>query len=190
MAAIAEWFWSILEYFGFFSKSAKILLLGLDNAGKTTLLYMMKDNRVISSPPTIHPNMEELRIGSVDFQTWDLGGHAQARRVWDDYITTVDGIVFMVDAADPDRFMEARKELNNLLEIDALKDVPFLVLGNKIDRPECASEHAFKYALGLTMTTGKEIGRSEDVRSLEVFMCSVVRRSGFGEGFRWLSRQI
>lgn len=74
-----------------------------------------------------------------------------------DYFTTVDGVVYLVDALDRGRFPEAKKELDSLLTSDELANVPFLVLGNKIDMPSAASEEELKYALGLVDTYGKEV---------------------------------
>ena len=129
-------------------------------------------------------------MGNLKFKTWDLGGHQQARRVWQTYFTEVNAIVFIVDAADEARLPEAQAELNSLLSMDELAKVPFLVLGNKIDLPRCLPADRLAPALGLTVTTGKEGGPVGDVRPIELFMCSIVRRSGYGEGFRWLSNYI
>lgn len=173
---------------GFYNKSARILFLGLDNAGKTTLLHMLKDNQMVCHEPTRHPQQEELMIGNIRFRTHDLGGHLAARKLWKNYFAAIEGhflcrtlllfphvsffflsfcsffvfgfsfsrlsnigIVFIVDAAEPARFPEARDELKALLFADELLKVPFLILGNKIDKPEAVSEPDLKAALGIQM---------------------------------------
>jgi GTP-binding protein SAR1 len=187
-AIMFSWFWNILGALGLYNKKARILFLGLDNAGKTTLLHMLRDDKIIIHEPTRHPQFEELVIGNVRFKAHDLGGHMAARRLWKDYFAAVEGIVFMVDTTDHERFMEAREELNRLLTTDSLANTPFLVLGNKIDAKMAVSEPQLKAQLGLEHTTGKnETSVPEGTQPIEVFMCSVVRRAGYTDGFRWLS---
>ncbi|KAG7261033.1 hypothetical protein CRUP_001376 [Coryphaenoides rupestris] len=175
MSFLFDWiyrgFSGILQILGLYKKSGKLVFLGLDNAGKTTLLHMLKDDRLGQHVPTLHPT----------------------RRVWRNYLPAVNGVVFLVDCADHQRLTESKTELDALLGDETIASVPVLVLGNKIDRPEAISEGALRGAFAIdSQVTGKGNVAAKHLHSrpLEVFMCSVLKKQGYGEGFRWLSQYI
>jgi GTP-binding protein SAR1 len=130
-------FFCALSYLGLTGPSprqAKLLFLGLDNAGKSTLLLNLADGESSSVTPTIHHGSEELTIGNVVLTT--LGGPQQGGQLWEDHIRSATAVVFMVDAQDPGRFAEAADKLHALLAMEELRGVPLVVLGNKVDHPE------------------------------------------------------
>jgi GTP-binding protein SAR1 len=193
---LVNWFWSTLQSLGLINKSAKLLFLGLDNAGKTTLLHMLRDNRLVQHTPTRNPTSEELKMGNVMFRTFDLGGHKEARKLWKEYYQSVDAVVFLIDSADKGRFEECRQELSSLLLDEDMSTVPILCLGNKVDKADAVSEWILRESLGLNQhqTTGKSLTNKDSLapgtRPIELFMCSIAERQGYAEGFKWLSQYI
>lgn len=188
-----DWISGVLNFLGLYKKSGKLVFLGLDNAGKTTLLHMLKDDKLAQHVPTLHPTSEELTLGNIKFTTFDLGGHAQVRRVWKDYFPAVDAIVFLIDVWDRQRFGESITELESLLADEQLANCPLLILGNKIDKIGAAGEQEVRHAFNLNgKTTGQgNISRDKlQQRPLELFMCSVKQREGYGEAFRWMAQYL
>lgn len=193
MMFLLDWISGVLNFLGLYKKSGKLVFLGLDNAGKTTLLHMLKDDKLAQHVPTLHPTSEELTLGNIRFTTFDLGGHAQVRRVWKDYFPAVDAIVFLIDVWDRQRFPESITELESLLADEQLANCPILILGNKIDKIGAAGEQEIRHNFNLNgKTTGQgNISRDKlQQRPMELFMCSVKQREGYGEAFRWMSQYL
>lgn len=114
----------------------ELTILGLQNAGKTTLVNLIStgdftDDRI----PTVGFNMRRVQKGGVTLKMWDLGGQARFRTMWERYCRGVSAVVFVIDAADEDRFETARVELQDILSRQALDGIPVLVLANKSDLP-------------------------------------------------------
>jgi len=118
----------------FASKQMELCIVGLENAGKTTLMAALSGGDA-SAPtvPTIGLNVKTARRGKVAFKMWDLAGQASYRSEWGRYASGVDCIVFVVDVSDPARVGIARKELHGLLENSALAHTPICIAANKID---------------------------------------------------------
>ena len=175
---------SVLGYLGLYNKKANIVFLGLDNAGKSALLHVLKTDRVTQTRPTIHPHSEELKMGNLVLNTYDLGGHETARKIWKDYFPAVNAILFLVDSVDVKRFPEAYKELNEILETSELVNIPIAILGNKIDMAGAVSIEELKAALHYDELMAKEN------RPMEVFMTSVTKKIGFSAALEWISTKL
>jgi GTP-binding protein SAR1 len=145
-----QWWYKTLAKFGIFLKKGRLLVLGLDNAGKSTLLTVLMRNEVVPTAPTHQPVTDEIKIGHMKLRAVDMGGHEIARRMWVQYSHEADGIVYIVDAVDRERFEEAAVELHKLLAASSLPpSAPVLILANKVDLPHAASQEELWYGLGL-----------------------------------------
>ncbi|XP_063693388.1 ADP-ribosylation factor 1-like 2 [Bolinopsis microptera] len=119
---------------GLFRKNSRIVMLGLDAAGKTTILYKLKLDETVSTIPTIGFNVETVKHSkSVSFTVWDIGGQQKLRPLWKHYLKGTDGLIFVVDCWDFTRVDEVREELSNLLALPEMQDVPIMIFGNKQD---------------------------------------------------------
>merc|ERR1711981_1284307 len=119
----------------FSSCEMRILMVGLDAAGKTTVLYKLKIGEVVTTIPTIGFNVETVDYKNIRFTVWDIGGQDKIRPLWRHYYENANGIIFVIDSNDRDRMQEAKAELDNLLKEDELKDAVVLVFANKQDLP-------------------------------------------------------
>ena len=139
----------LLESMG--KTEARILMLGLDAAGKTTILYKLKLNETVSSIPTIGFNVETVSpVKNVTFTVWDVGGQDKVRPLWKHYFHNTEGLVYVVDSADKERFHEAKDELYWILDSEEMQGVPVMVLANKQDLPTAHKTADIAHRLGLT----------------------------------------
>merc|ERR1719301_396916 len=113
----------------------RMLMLGLDAAGKTTILYKLKLGEVITTIPTVGFNVEEVQYKNINFTVWDVGGQDKIRRLWRYYYQNTQGLIFVVDSNDRDRIQDAREEIAKILSEDEMHDAVLLVFANKQDLP-------------------------------------------------------
>eukprot|EP00756_Hemistasia_phaeocysticola_P047084 Hpha_TRINITY_DN20982_c0_g1::TRINITY_DN20982_c0_g1_i1::g.139691::m.139691/K07942/ARL1; ADP-ribosylation factor-like protein 1 len=172
--------WSRLQSW-FQGQECRVLVLGLDYAGKTTLLYRLKLGRPVETAPTVGFNLETLRYRNVTFQVWDLGGQTSLRPLWRAYFQDTDALVWVLDAVDSRRLPLSRTELFSLLDEEELKGVPLLVLANKADLA-CAMKVDEVVRLW-------DLARVVD-RPWTVRPCSALKGDGVWEAFDWLANTI
>jgi len=163
----------------FGSKEVRILILGLDNAGKTTILYRLQNesDEAVQTIPTIGFNVETLQYKNIKFQVWDLGGQTSIRPYWRCYYPNTDAIIFVVDSADAERMPVARGELAAMLEEEELRDAILLVFANKQDQKGALNAQQISDALGLPDVRNRQWSIQET---------SAFQGKGMFEGFDWL----
>lgn len=116
-------------------KECRILMVGLDAAGKTTILYSLKFGKVVTTIPTIGFNVETVSHKNITFTVWDVGGKDKIRPLYRHYFQNTSALIFVVDSNDRERIHEAREELDRMLQEDELRYCPLIVLANKQDLP-------------------------------------------------------
>ena len=143
----------------FFSKELELSIVGLQNAGKSTLINSIEvgayDEDTI---PTVGVNIRSVKKGKVSLKIWDLGGQRRFRESWEKYCSTSDCIVFVVDAADKANIDVARNQLETLLSWPTVDGIPLLVLGNKNDLTNALSEGEIIDVLNLKSIKDRKVG--------------------------------
>ncbi|EGG22559.1 hypothetical protein DFA_04689 [Cavenderia fasciculata] len=140
--------YSLLSNFGNKERNHRILMLGIDAAGKTTLLYHMKLGEPVTTIPTIGFNVETIQLASNAVLTiWDVSGGCPA--LWKYYLESTDALIYVVDASDRDRLEETTQHMMNLLANEALKNIVLLVLANKADLNDAISSSQLANEMGL-----------------------------------------
>jgi len=159
----------------------RILMVGLDAAGKTTILYKLKLGEIVTTIPTIGFNVETVQYKKINFTVWDVGGQDKIRPLWRHYFQNTQGLIFVVDSNDKERIKEAYEELNKMMNEDELRDAAVLVFANKQDLPNAMSVAEITDKLGLN-----------SVRNRKWYIQSACATSGDGlyEGLDWMSNVL
>ncbi|KAJ4964131.1 hypothetical protein NE237_024070 [Protea cynaroides] len=165
----------------FAKREMRILMVGLDAAGKTTILYKLKLGEIVTTIPTIGFNVETVEYKNVSFTVWDVGGQDKIRPLWRHYFQNTQGLIFVVDSNDKERILEARDELHRMLSEDELRGATLLVFANKQDLPNAMTVSEITDKLGL-----------HSLRQRRWYIQSTCATSGQGlyEGLDWLSNNI
>ncbi|XP_078164334.1 ADP-ribosylation factor-like protein 8a [Carex rostrata] len=143
----------------FFKQEMEISLIGLQNAGKTSLVNVIATGGYSEDMiPTVGFNMRKVAKGNVTIKLWDLGGQPRFRSMWERYCRSVSAIVYVVDVADRDNLLISKSELHDLICKPSLSGIPLLVLGNKIDKAEALSKEELRDAMDLVNITQREVG--------------------------------
>ncbi|XP_063707448.1 ADP-ribosylation factor-related protein 1 [Culicoides brevitarsis] len=164
-----------------------ILILGLDNAGKTTFLEKakatftknyrgMNPNKITT---TVGLNIGEINIEGVTLSFWDLGGQQELQALWDKYYEETHGLIYVVDSHDRDRMNESKEIFDQMIINDHLKGIPLLMLANKQDLPDCMGVREVKPVF---QDSGPAIGR----RDCLIMPVSALTGEGVDEGIKWL----
>jgi small GTP-binding protein len=156
-------------------------MLGLDAAGKTTILYKLQLGEVVHTIPTIGFNVESVSYKQVNFTMWDVGGQTKIRPLWRHYFHNTDAVIFVVDSADTTRMEEAREELKFLTDSDELRDAMLLVLANKSDMPNALPVADIARKLQLTSMTN---------RKWYIQSACAVTGEGLYEGLDWMTTEL
>ncbi|RUS87418.1 hypothetical protein EGW08_004793 [Elysia chlorotica] len=157
----------------------RILLLGLDNAGKTTLLKVLASEDITHITPTQGFNIKSVQSKGFKLNVWDIGGQRRIRPYWKNYFENTDILIYVIDSADRKRFEETGEELTELFDEEKLAGVPVLVFANKQDLMNAAQWS--EIADGLNLNSVRD-------RAWQVQPCSAITGEGVKEGIEWMTQ--
>eukprot|EP01061_Rhynchopus_euleeides_P004180 TRINITY_DN13480_c0_g1_i1.p1 TRINITY_DN13480_c0_g1~~TRINITY_DN13480_c0_g1_i1.p1 ORF type:complete len:187 (+),score=72.80 TRINITY_DN13480_c0_g1_i1:179-739(+) len=169
--------WMKVRSFFDSERECRVLVLGLDFAGKTTFVQRLKLGTVVETRPTVGFNLETVKYKNITFQIWDMGGQTSLRPTWRCFYDDTDAIIWVLDSVDEDRFGISKRELYSLFEEEELRKSALLVLANKSDLA-CAK-------------SVQDVIREWDLanindRAWTVRPCSALTGEGVWEALDWL----
>eukprot|EP00300_Choanocystis_sp_HF-7_P030251 c39039_g1_i1.p1 GENE.c39039_g1_i1~~c39039_g1_i1.p1 ORF type:complete len:179 (+),score=42.07 c39039_g1_i1:119-655(+) len=162
-------------------REVRILVLGLDNAGKTSILRKLAKEDISHTMPTQGFHVKSIQQDSFKLNIFDIGGQAAIRPYWRNYFDNCDALVYVIDSADGRRLEETGFELNELLEEDALAGLPLLVFANKQDL--ISALPPADIAEGLNLHAIRD-------RQWQIQACSAKSGDGLDDGLRWVVESI
>lgn len=155
-------------------RSLRVLMLGLDNAGKTTVLKSLLGEDISTISPTLGFNIKTLAFHGFRLDIWDVGGQKSLRSYWRNYFESTDGLVWVVDSTDRARLSDCRAELHLLLTEERLEGADLLILANKSDVEGCLTSSEITQVLQLDKIVGHR---------WEIFQVSAVTGLNIKEAF-------
>eukprot|EP00818_Percolomonas_sp_WS_P006840 CAMPEP_0117444242 /NCGR_PEP_ID=MMETSP0759-20121206/5132_1 /TAXON_ID=63605 /ORGANISM="Percolomonas cosmopolitus, Strain WS" /LENGTH=187 /DNA_ID=CAMNT_0005236287 /DNA_START=54 /DNA_END=617 /DNA_ORIENTATION=+ len=176
--------WTILKKMKQKEKEMRILMLGLDNAGKTTIVRKFNGEPTDTIAPTLGFNIKTFEIDNYTLNIFDVGGQKMLRSYWRNYFEETDGIVWVVDSADTIRLQQCKDELNKLLLEERLAGASLLIFANKQDLKSAKSKDEIAEVLGLGDP------KHYKGRHFHVVACSAQTGEGLEEGIRWCVQDI
>lgn len=172
-------FSKLWSYFG--NEEHKIIIVGLDNAGKTTILYQFLMNEVVHTSPTIGSNVEEVVWKNIHFLMWDIGGQETLRSTWSTYYTHAQFIILVVDSTDRERLQLVKNELYKTISHEDLQKSSLLVFANKQDIKN--SMTAAEISQQLNLTSIKD-------HPWHIQSCCALTGEGLYQGLEWIVSNI
>lgn len=159
----------------------KLLLVGLDNAGKTTIVKKFNGESIDTISPTLGFQINTMEYKGYKLNIWDVGGQKTIRAYWRNYFETTEGLIWVVDSSDTLRLEDCRRELHKLLGEERLAGASLLIFANKQDLPGAYTEKQVEEALQLGDMKG---------RAWRVQACSAVDGSGLADGVGWMVDEV
>lgn len=162
-----------------------VLILGLDNAGKTTLLENIKQqfgNKGLSPDkitPTVGQNVGHVKINNVLLKLWDLGGQESLRTLWDSYYNEAHAVIFVVDSTDKARLEECRNTLDKIITNEFIEGTPVLMLANKQDCEDRLEVEDIKQIFN-------KMAEKMSARDSRVLPISALNGTGVKDAAEWL----
>mmetsp|Transcript_2183 Transcript_2183/g.3060 ORF Transcript_2183/g.3060 Transcript_2183/m.3060 type:complete len:188 (-) Transcript_2183:9-572(-) len=175
---------SILKKVKAKEKEVRILILGLDNAGKTTILRKFSGESIDTIEPTLGFNIKTLAHGGYNLNLWDVGGQKSIRAYWRNYFESTDGLIWVVDTNDRTRLDLCKKELFSLLQEEKLTGASLLIFANKQDVEGALSSDEIGKILEL------DTNEKFKNRHWSIHPCSAVTGDGLVEGMDWMVNDI